>query len=479
MRRSLALLLVGVLVIAACRNLPVTLVATPTGLATPVSTVTPEPEVTRTTLVLPTPSVTVQWVGTCSLARVLEVYRSFLQALNDGDLPALRAVLGIGMESAAESRWFAVIPRESELFGTGLFTERPEGFLDWVSQRSSQHERWNVLEFVQIEPSSGSRVVVTAALLREADDFIAKPFLSRIELDCDTGVVRSMVAGAVGADTLPTSPSALLAEALAQRSLRPPEVKEPCPRSSWAFGNAVGEGPVYLAVGPDAVVNVPDHATGSTEPVPLDVVVSASERGPVLLRLFALADETPVPLGRNGSALFLEPSGAGERSTTLSPMLQQAGCYVLQADGATWQQSIVFETIAEPLAAFVPQLVNVALPVDLRLVSAWRDGPDTVRVGLVGSTLVARLSIGVGGPGGPTLGVEQRCERIAERIDLCWVPHPVWGWPQAAVWDDGMRRYQLVVLAGNRDAWSEDDLRTLVRRLSLPEDPARVLQSRG
>ena len=477
MKRSLGLLLVGVLLLASCRNLLVKPTPTEDGVLAP--TATPVPEPTPATLILPTPSMTVPTVGACSSERVLELYRSFLVALNAGDLPTLRTFIGLETDTGGTVRWFAVVPREPELLSTGLFTERPEGFLDWVGRRVAVHERWNVLEFVRFEPSGDSSMLVTAALLREADDFIAKPFLAQVEFDCRAGVVRSLVAGAVGAEALPASPSELLAEALAQRPLRPPEVTAPCPRSAWAFGNAVGDGPVYLAVGPDAVVNRPDHDTSSAAQLGLHVFVSASERGPILLRLFTLADEVLVPLGPGGTAVFLAPSGVGQRSTTLLPVLPQAGCYVLQADGATWQQSIVFEVIGESLATLAPQLADVTLPADLQPVSAWRDGPETVRVGLVGPTLVARLSIGVGGPGVPDIGAGQRCERVAERIELCWVPHPVWGWPQTAVWDDGMRRYQLVVLAGNREAWNVNDLRTVVRRLSLPEEPQNLLRSGG
>jgi hypothetical protein len=71
---------------------------------------------------------------------------------------------------------------------------------------------------------------------------------------------------------------------------------------------------------------------------------------------------------------------------------------------------------------------------------------------------VARLQIGLGGLGTSYLGPTTHCTRELEPIELCWTPHPVWGWPQTAVWDDGIRRYQLAILAGERDAWSERDL---------------------
>jgi hypothetical protein len=431
--------------------------------STPVTT--PRPETTPTALMLPTPSVTLAPFGECTSERILEIYGSFLQALNDGDIPALRAHLEFGAGVGTQAGWYAVVPREAELVTTGLFADRPEDFLDWATRRAALHERWNVLEFVQFSQDGESRVTVTAALLREADDFIAKPYLALIALDCRTGRILSVVAGAVGAGALPERSVELLEEALSQRTVRRPERVEPCPRSPWAFGDAVGEGPVYLSVGPDAVVNVPAQETEAS--LQVTASVAASERGPILLRLFLLPDETPVPF-ESEAAVFIEPGVPQRRAVSLSLGHLSPGCYVLQADGATWQQSIVFEVVGEALATLVPQLAAVSLPAGLRPVAAWRDGPETVRVGLVGPTLVARLSIGVGGPGVPDIGRDQRCERVGEQIPLCWIPHPVWGWPQAAAWDDSMRHYQLVVLAGNRDAWSLEDLRTLVRRLSLP-----------
>ncbi|MDW8059550.1 MAG: hypothetical protein RMK01_05700 [Thermomicrobium sp.] len=476
MTRWFGTFLVGVMLIVACGVRPMT--PTDVVVSTPAPTATLEP--TPTPLLLPTPSVPLEPFGSCTVERVLETSRLFLNALNSGDLPQLRAALGLRRASDASSRWFAVIPREPDLVATGLFTDRPEGFLDWVARRLERRERWSVLEFVRFSPLGDDRLAVTVALLREADDFIAKPYLARVEMDCRDGVVLSVVAGAVGAQALPGSSRELLAEALGQRSLQVPETNGgACPRSAWAFGDAVGTGPVYLSLGPDAVVNLPDHGTGANGGLAAQVYVSASEHGPILLRLFSLSEATSGPFGEGEGTLFLDPSTRGRRAVSIDLPIARAGCYVLQADGATWQQQVVFEVVAEPLAALVPRAIDAGLPAGLRAVSAWRDGPETIRVGLVGPTLVARLSIAVGGPGEPELGGEQHCEMPAGRIELCWVPHPVWGWPQTAVWDDGMRRYQFVVLAGNRDAWNVEDLRALVRRLSQLEDIGKTSPGGG
>lgn len=429
---------------------------------------TPSVDTTPTLPPLPTPSVEIELPPSCALDRALDPLGAFLGSLSRGDVAGLRNVLGMDLVASSEPRPFAVIPREPETWETGLFTEKPESFLDWVERRSAYGERWSVLEFVRFVRVDEHRVIVVAALLREADDLLAKPMLGMIEVDCREGVVLSVVIGAVGAEALPGNQQDLLAEALLQRPLRSPESTEPCPRSSWAFGRMVGEGPVYLGLGPDAVVNLEEQAGDSTSLVTTDLLVTASERGPIVLRLFRLPDREPLPLNDGRSAVVLQPSRSGQREVAIRMTIDGPGCYVLQADGATWQVHLVFEVVADSLAALAPMLTATDLPAQLRAVSAVRDGPETVRIALLAPSLVARLSIGVAGPGGLTLGPDAQCLQVSGRIPLCWVPHPVWGWPQAAVWEDGMRRYHLVVLAGNRDAWSDEDLLEFVRRVSAP-----------
>lgn len=451
------------LLTAACRGLP----STPTAGTVP-ATVVPTVRLTEVATLppLPTPSVPVDLPMSCTLDGTLDSLASFLSALSRGDVGRLRGFLASPTSLAVESRTFAVVPREPEALETGLYTERPEAFLDWVERRAVQRERWSVLEFVRFLPLDARRVLVAAALLREADDLMAKPMLGMIEFDCTEHVVISVVAGAVGAEALPASPEGLLVEALQQRPLRPPAAEQPCPRSSWAYGSMVGEGPVYLGLGPDAVVNLGDRNATSGQTIHTELQVAASERGPILVRLFHLPEV--VPLAVDGQpALFIEPNNRRERSRSVELQVEQPGCYVLQADGVTWQTQLVFEAVPDALAALAPNVAAVTFPAELRVVSALRESSETVRVGLVGPTLVARLSISVAGPGGPTAGPEAHCDQVSERVQLCWVPHPVWGWPQTAVWDDGLRRYQLVVLAGSRDAWSEEEFLELVRQVSM------------
>ncbi len=418
-------------------------------------------------------------LGECSLERVLDLQRAFLEAFNAGDVQRLRSLLDVEHDLDPEQRWFAVLPREPDVVSTGVFTSTPTEFLDWVNRRSGTHERWSVLEFVRFEPTAADRVTVTLALLREADDFIAKPLLALFEFDCGRGTVRSLVVGAVGADSMPERPGDLLAVALAQRPLQFTGARDPCPRSAWAFDVFVGDGPVYLALGPDAVVNVEESPSPSGTVVSTEVAIPASERGPVLLRLLSLETDTPVPLGGEASWIYVAPSERRQRVVPIELSFPQPGCYVLQADGATWQQAIVVQVVDEPVARLAPQIADAVLPAQLKVTSAWRDGPDTIRVGLVGPGVVARLSIGVGGPGTPELGEGQQCEQLAERLRLCWVSHPVWGWPQTAVWDDGLWRYHFVVLTASRDAWSGDELRALVLAVSAAEEVPRSVAPDG
>ncbi len=454
------------LLTAACRSLP----TAPTGgmVSTPV---VPTARVTEMSTLppLPTPSVAVDLPQSCTLEKTLDSLAAFLSALSRGDGERLRGFLGLPTSWAVEPRIYAVVPREPEVLGTGLYTERPEVFLDWVERRAMQRERWSILEFVRFVPIDEQRLLVTAALLREADDLMAKPMLGMIEFDCTRQVVISVVAGSVGAEALPASPQGLLVTALRQRPLRLPEPAQPCPRTAWAFGSVIGEGPVYLGLGPDAVVNLGDRNATAGQTISTELRIAAAEHGPILVRLFKLLEVSPL-LVNGEPALFIEPSRTGERSLSVELQVEGPGCYVLQADGATWQTQLVFEAVPDALEGLAPNLAVVAFPAGLRVVSAVREDAETVRVGLVGPTLVARLSISVAGPGGPTAGPEAQCVRVSERIQLCWVPHPVWGWPQTAVWQDGIRRYQLVVLAGNRDAWSEQELLELVRRVNTGGD---------
>jgi hypothetical protein len=401
------------------------------------------------------------------MASTMESLQTFLWAVSRTDFPLLRQLI-LSSETTAMRRWFAVIPREPDRLATGLFAERPEAFLDWVEQRALQRERWSILEFLRFQPEETDRVRVTAALLREADDLLAKPMVTMIELDCQRGTVVSVIVGAIGGQDVPERAEDLLASALSQRPLRGIEGSPNCPRSPWAFGTAVGEGPVYLEIGPDAVVNLGNLIDRGQTARRASVIVGASERGPVLLRLFRATDLSLLPSVGERSVWFIEPDAATPRRIVLDLPVDDPGCYVLQADGPTWQTQLVFEVVSESIALLAAGITSVRLPAELRIVSAVRDGPHAVRLGLVGPTLVARLSISVGGPGVPLLDTEARCRVEPDHVDLCWEPHPLWGWPQVAVWDDGTRHYQLVVLGGDSNAWTERELFELVRLLADP-----------
>jgi hypothetical protein len=399
------------------------------------------------------------------MASTMESLQTFLWAVSRTDLPLLRQLI-LTSETTAMRRWFAVIPREPDRLATGLFAERPEAFLDWVEQRALQRERWSILEFLRFQPEETDRVRVTAALLREADDLLAKPMVTMIELDCQRGTVISVIVGAIGGQDVPERAEDLLASALSQRPLRGIEGSPNCPRSPWAFGTAVGEGPVYLEIGPDAVVNLGNLIARGQTGLRVSTIVDASERGPVLLRSFRATDLSLLPSAGEHSAWFIEPDATTPRRIVLDLPVDAPGCYVLQADGSTWQTLLVFEVVPETVEFLAPTLAGVTLPVQLQVLSAVRDGPESVRVSLAGPTLVVRMQISLGGLGNPYLGPATHCTQELDSIELCWTPHPVWGWPQIAVWDDGIRRYQLAILAGERDAWSENDLLELVRQVS-------------
>jgi hypothetical protein len=460
--RFLGCLLVMLIVTTSCRQAPTT-PAPSIAPSSPIPTVSAEPS--PTIPVLPTPSVPVDLPPSCSMASTMESLQTFLWAVSRTDLPLLRQLI-LTSETTTMRRWFAVIPREPDRLATGLFAERPEAFLDWVEQRALQRERWSILEFLRFQPEETDRVRVTAALLREADDLLAKPMVTMIELDCQRGTVVSVIVGAIGGQDVPERAEDLLASALSQRPLRGIEGSPNCPRSPWAFGTAVGEGPVYLEIGPDAVVNLGNLIDRGQTARRASVIVGASERGPVLLRLFRATDLSLIPSVGERSVWFIEPDAATPRRIVLDLPVDAPGCYVLQADGPTWQTQLVFEVVPETIEFLAPTLAGVTLPVQLQVLSAVRDGPESVRVSLAGPTLVVRMQISLGGLGTPYLGPATHCTQELDSIELCWTPHPVWGWPQTAVWDDGIRRYQLAILAGGRDAWSENDLLELVRQVS-------------
>lgn len=409
----------------------------------------------------------------CTLEQIFDVLGTWFSSLNQADIVRLNQLTRWEPAASSAPRVFALIPRDPDALGTGFYTTSPEYFLDWVARRVPQGERWNILELLRFTPVPPDRLSVTLAFLREASDVMARPLVAMVELDCRHNVVVSFVAGTLGPQSLPDQTSQLMTMALLQRPLRSPATTDSCPRSFWAFGTMVGSGPVYLSLGPDAVVNWdPEQADGSMHFV-TELVVAASEREPFVVRLFRLPDLTPLPLAGAQSHLSYAPEALADRRVALPLPITSEGCYVLQADGVSWQESIVFEVIAERLETIAPEALLSALPRGLRVISAFRDGPDTVRLGLVGPGLVARLSFGLGGLGSPQLPSTARCEPELAPLELCWMPHPVWGWPQTAVWHDGMRRYQLVVLSGGRDAWNREDLITLVQQLRI--NPLPVL----
>jgi hypothetical protein len=56
---------------------------------------------------------------------------------------------------------------------------------------------------------------------------------------------------------------------------------------------------------------------------------------------------------------------------------------------------------------------------------------------------------------------------------VLWAADPEHGWPAVATWDDGRYRYRLEVLDGDRDAWSEADLVTLVEAFAAGPEPGK------
>ncbi|MBO9306461.1 MAG: hypothetical protein J7451_04415, partial [Thermomicrobium sp.] len=199
MARFLGCLLVMLIVTTSCRQAPTT-PAPSIAPSSPIPTVSAEPS--PTIPVLPTPSVPVDLPPSCSMASTMESLQTFLWAVSRTDLPLLRQLI-LTSETTTMRRWFAVIPREPDRLATGLFAERPEAFLDWVEQRALQRERWSILEFLRFQPEETDRVRVTAALLREAVDLLAKPMVTMIELDCQRGTVVSVIVGAIGGQDVP------------------------------------------------------------------------------------------------------------------------------------------------------------------------------------------------------------------------------------------------------------------------------------
>lgn len=463
----------------------------PTASPPSAATATPTSAPTPPSYPMPTPSLTPAGLPPgCSVEEVSQLIDEYLSSFNLGELERLRRLFPSTGEPLPSS-WYAVVARDEAGVATGTFATSPEDFLRYVAQRHERGERLEPLEFVDIHSlgtvsAGGEQVSVTVALLRQAQDLLARPVLAQLRLSCPDREILALGIGDSASNVLPESPAAVLEGALRQRPLRLPELSAngECPRSPWAFGLAIGEGPVYLPIGPDGVVNLGGPLAAEQEEgtyrFKSSWFVSPDYNGPLLIRGRQLDGSGTLRLAGEGSSgatdeLFL-PSAiegqttrdeAGWTSWPTAITLPGPGCYAFQIDGVNFQQVIIFQAVAGTPDDVLPLPPSDSLPRGLVVLSAFRAGPDQVRLALWHESLVIRLSVGLSGPGPLELAGATECVEDIQGIGpMCWEADPQRGWPQAAVWDDGRRRYHLVVLEAEPGAWSQEDLLALIHAFS-------------
>ncbi len=455
------------------------------------ATATPASAPTPALNPMPTPSLTpVDLPAGCSVGEVSQLIDEYLSSFNLGELERLRRLLP-STEELLPSSWYAVVARDEAGVVTGTFTTSPEDFLRYVAQRHERGERLEPLEFVDIRSlgttsTGGERVSVTVVLLRQAQDLLARPVLAQLRLSCPDREILALGIGDSASNVLPESPAAVLEGALRQRPLRLPGLSASgeCPRSPWAFGLAIGEGPVYLPISPDGVVNLGGPLAAEQEDgtyrFKSSWLVSPDYNGPLLIRGRQLDGSGTLRLTGEESSeaadgLLLPPAvegqaprdEAGWTSWPTAITLPGPGCYAIQVDGVNLQQVIVFQAIAGTPDEVLPLPPPERLPRELVVLSAFRAGPDQVRLALWHKSLVIRLSVGLSGPGPLELAGATECvEDFQGTGPVCWQADAEHGWPQAAVWDDGLRRYHLVVLEAEPGNWSQEDLLALIRAFS-------------
>lgn len=458
----------------------------PTAPAGSAETATPVSSPTPTAYPIPTPSLTPAALPAgCSVEEVSRLLDEYLSAFNRGDVDRLRRLFpSAGTPTTAS--WYAVVARDEAGVTTGTFATTPEDYLRYVAQRHAQEERLEPLELVDINPpgaarAGGEQVSVTVALLRQARDLLPRPVLAQLRLSCPDRVILGLSIGDSASNVFPENPTAVLEGALRQRPLRLPELQadDDCPRSPWAFGIAIGEGPVYVTIGPDSVINLGGPMAAEQEDGTsrwsASWFVGPRYSGPLLIRGRQIDGSGTLRLAGDESSeardeLLLPPALAGEATTdaagwTTWPVavtVPGPGCYAIQIDGADFQQVIVFQAISGTPDDVLPLPPQESLPRGLIVLSAFRAGADQVRLALWNESLVIRLSVGLSGPGPLELAGATRCVEGAAGIGpMCWQDDPLGGWPQAAVWDDGRRRYHLVVLEAEPGSWSQEDLLAL------------------
>lgn len=461
----------------------------PTSTATAAPASVPTPPVNP----MPTPSLTPAGLPAgCSVEEVSQLIDEYLSSFNLGDLERLRRLFPSAGEPSSSS-WYAVVARDEAGVATGTFATSPEDFLRYAAQRHERGERLEPLEFVDLHSlgtasAGGEQVSVTVALLRQAQDLLARPVLAQLRLSCPGREILALGIGDSASNVLPESPAAVLEGALRQRPLRLPELSAngECPRSPWAFGLAIGEGPAYLPIGPDGVINLGGPLAAEQEDgtyrFKSSWFVSPDYTGPLLIRGGQIDGSGTLRLASEGSSevtdeLLLPPAiegqatrdEAGWTSWPVTVVFPGPGCYAIQVDGVNVQQVIVFQAISGSPDEVLQLPPSESLPRRLVVLSAFRAGPDQVRLALWHESLVIRLSVGLSGPGPLELAGATECVEDIQGIGpMCWEANPPNGWPQAAVWDDGRRRYHLVVLEAGPGNWSQEDLLALMRAFSQP-----------
>jgi hypothetical protein len=150
------------------------------------------------------------------------------------------------------------------------------------------------------------------------------------------------------------------------------------------------------------------------------------------------------------------------------------GCYAYQVDGQDFSEVMVFQAVKERPEELTPvpewEDGKNPLPRDLVVYSGVRTGPAEVRLALFGpKSFWLRLDVG------PTqdapLALPARDQHHLETAAgiVLWEADTEEGWPRAATWDDGQRRYRLEVLDGDRNDWSKADLVALVEAFATAE----------
>ncbi|MGH2531951.1 MAG: hypothetical protein ACRDJW_06545 [Thermomicrobiales bacterium] len=264
-----------------------------------------------------------------------------------------------------------------------------------------------------------------------------------------------------------------------------------CPRTegervSRHFDFALGDGPAYASyLGPDGVANFGGaREEGGWFYVKVLWIANPDYSGPMLVRgaqldgsnelRFENGDDPTEELGLEGGGAVAD--APGWRHWPSYTRVRAPGCYAYQVDGQDFSEVIIFQAIEERPEELTPvpkwESGRKPLPRDLNVVSGVRLSSEQVRLALLGPRhLVVRLDVTQTQTEPLNLPGQDRQSLETKAAVVHWAAHPEHGWPTVATWDDDRHRYRLEVLDADPDAWSEEDLVTLVEAFAAAPEP--------